>query len=271
MRRSAEDETVASALEITLVQVNGIDVSLNQVACELGVADKLDFFGEFARRELVRQLAVREGVHTTSEDIQRDVDDWRYRHRLERVEDTEAWLVSRGITLGDVAAEAEARLLERLLCEKIAEGEIERYFAQNTLDFDEAEVCWIFHPDRGIIEEIALQTREDGADFCAMAREFSQDERTRPAGGFMGCVRRKLLPKGIAARVFAASPGEIFGPEKASGGFALFMLQQNHPATLDDRVTGEIRDTLFNQWLQRELQRADIRYPIWEAGKQERQ
>ena len=87
----------------------------------------------------------------------------------------------------------------------------------------------------------------------------------------MGCVRRKLLPKGIAARVFAASPGEIFGPEKASGGFALFMLQQNHPATLDDRVTGEIRDTLFNQWLQRELQRADIRYPIWEAGKQERQ
>ena len=49
------------------------------------------------------------------------------------------------------------------------------------------------------------------------------------------------------------------------------MLQQNHPATLDDRVTGEIRDTLFNQWLQRELQRADIRYPIWEAGKQERQ
>ena len=184
------------------------------------------------------------------------------------MEDTEAWLVSRGITLGDVAEDARARRLERLLSEKIAEGEIEPYFAQNTLDFDEAEVCWIFHPDRGIIEEIALQTREDGADFCAMAREFSQDERTRPAGGFMGRVRRKLLPKGIAARVFAASPGEIFGPEKVAGGFALFMLQQTCPAMLDDRVRNEIRDTLFSRWLQRELQRADIRYPVWEGGTQ---
>ncbi len=265
MRRPGEDETKTSALEITLVQVNGIDVSLNHLVRQLGVADNLVFFGEFARRELVRQLAVREGVRTTPEDVHGEVDRWRYEHRLERVEDAETWLAQRGITLQDVAADAELRLLERLLSDKVTEGKIEPYFAQHTLDFDEAEVCWIFQRNGGVIEEIALQAREDGADFCAMAREFSQDDRTRPAGGFMGRIRRTQLPKGIAARLFAATPGDIFGPEKASGGFALYMLQQNHPATLDDRVTSEIRDTLFNQWLQTELQRSDIRYPIVEA------
>lgn len=148
------------------------------------------------------------------------------------------------------------------MSEKITEGRIEPYFAQHTLDFDEAEVCWIFHQDRFVIDEIGFQTREDGADFCAFAREFSQDERTRPAGGFMGRLRREQLPKGIAARLFAAEPGEIFGPEKAPGGFALYLLLRRYPATLDDRVVNEIRDTLFSQWLQRELQRADIRYPV---------
>ena len=271
MRHQVEDESSTTALEITLVRVNGIDVSLKRVVRQLGVADKLDFFGEFARKELVRQLAVREGVLATPEDIQRAVDDWRYRHRLERVEDTQAWLVSRGIALDDVAEEAQAGRLERMLSERVAEGRVESYFAQHTLDFDEAEVCWIFHLERAVIEEIGLQTREERADFCALAREFSQDERTRPAGGYMGRVRRAQLPGGISARLFAASPGEIFGPEKASGGFALYMLQRNFPAILDDRVSNEIRNVLFSQWLQREFQRAEIHYPIWETGKENRE
>ena len=253
------------AEDATLIQVNGIAVSLHHIVRQMGVADNLRFFQEFARGELIRQLALREGVCAVPEDIQRKVNDWRYQHRLERVEDTEAWLAQRGITLQDVAEDAEVRRLEYLLSEKIAEGQIEPYFAQHTLEFDEAEVCWIFHTDEGVIDEIDLQIREDGADFYAMARRFSQDVRTRSGSGFLGRVRRKQLPKGIAARVFAASIGDILGPEKVSKGFALYLVQQLYPATLDERIKKEIRKHLFNQWLQREMQRTDIRYPIWQA------
>jgi len=248
-----------------LVQVNDVEVSLRQVVRQLGVADNLHFFNEFARRELIRQLARREGVCAVPEDIQRKVNEWRYKHRLERVEDTEAYLAKRGITLQDVAEDAEVRRLEYLLSEKIAEGQVESYFAQHTLEFDEAEVCWIFHTDKGVIDEVDLQIREEGADFYAMARRFSQDVRTRPDSGFLGRVRRKQLPKGIAARVFAASIGEVLRPEKVSKGFALYLLQERYPATLNERTKKEIRKLLFNQWLQREVQRADIRYPIWQG------
>ena len=253
------------AEDAMLIQVNSIAVSLHHIVRQLGVADNLRFFDEFARRELIRQLARREGVCAAQEDIQRKVDDWRYQHRLERVEDTEAWLTQRGITLQDVAEDAEVRRLEYLLSEKIAEGQVEPYFAQHTLEFDEAEICWIFHTDKGVIDEVDLQIREEGADFYAMARRFSQDAHTRSGSGFLGRVRRKQLPKGIAARVFAASPGEILGPEKVSKGFALYLLQECYLATLDERIKKEIRKYLFNQWLQREMQRADIRYPIWQA------
>ena len=257
-------QRVESKIEdAVLIEVNGTAVSLRHIVRQLGVADDLRFFDRFARGELIRQLAQREGIGTTREDIQRKVDAWRYRHRLERVEDTEAWLAQRGITLQDVAEDAEVSRLEYLLSQKIADGQIDPYFAQHTLAFDEAEICWIFHADRGVIDEIDVQIREDGADFYAMARRFSQDAHTRPGSGFLGRVRRTQLPKGIAARVFAASPGDLFGPEKVSSGFALYLLQQIYPATPDDRVKKEIRKRLFNQWLQREMQRADIQYPIW--------
>ena len=248
-----------------LIQVNGAEVLLSDIVRQLGVADNLRFFNEFARRELIRQLARREGVCAAREDIQRKVDEWRYQHRLERVENTEAYLAKRGITLQDVTEDAEVRQLEYLLSEKIAKGQIESYFAQHTLAFDEAEICWIFHTDKGVIDEVDLQIRDDGADFYAMARRFSQDARTRSSSGFLGRVRRKQLPKGIAARVFAVSPGEILGPEKVSKGFALYLVQERYPATLNERTKKEIRKHLFNQWLQREVLRADIRYPIWQA------
>jgi len=253
------------AEDATLIQVNGIAVSLRHVVRQMGVADNLRFFDGFACGELIRQLARREGVCAAREDIQRKVAEWRYQHRLERVEDTEAYLAKRGITLHDVTEDAEVRRLEYLLSEKIAKGQIESYFAQHTLRFDEAEICWIFHADQGVIDEIDLQIREDGADFYAMARRFSQDVRTRSGSGFLGRVRRKQLPKGIAARVFAASIGEVLRPEKVSKGFALYLLQERYPATLNERTKKEIRKYLFNQWLQREMQRADIRYPIWQG------
>ena len=129
--------------DATLIQVNGTEVRLRQVVRQMGVADNLRFFDEFARRELIRQLALREGVCAAQEDIQRKVNDWRYQHRLERVEDTEAYLAKRGITLQDVAEDAEVRRLEFLLSEKIAKGQVESYFAQHTLEFDEAEICWM--------------------------------------------------------------------------------------------------------------------------------
>ena len=250
--------------DATLIQVNGIAVLLRDVVRQMGVADNLRFFDGFARRELIRQLARREGICTAQEDIQRKVDEWRYQHRLERVEDTEAYLAKRGITLQDVAEDAEVRRLEYLLSEKIAEGKVESYFAQHTLEFDEAEICWIFHTNKGVIDEVNLQIREDGADFYAMARRFSQDAHTRSGSGFLGRVRRKQLPKGIAARVFAASPGEIFGPKKVSKGFALYLVQECYPAILNEQIKKEIRKGLFNQWLQREMRRTDIRYPIWQ-------
>ena len=150
---------------------------------------------------------MREGVCAAQEDIQRRVDDWRYQHRLERVEDTEAYLAKRGIALGDVAEDAEVSRLEYLLSEKIAAGQVEPYFAQHTLEFDEAEICWIFHADKGVIDEVDLQIREDGADFYRMAREFSQDAHTRSASGFLGSCATQAVAQGDCCACFCRFTG----------------------------------------------------------------
>ena len=251
---------LADKLEIARVQ--GESIFLRDVICALGVSDHLDFFNRFTRQVLIRQLAGREGIVVDAENLQQKVDDWRYRHRLERVEDTEKWLGQRGVLLQDVAKEAEADRLEYLLSVKISDGEIAPFFVQHKRGFDEADVCWIFVRTESVAEELFMQI-EEGADFYALARHYSEDENTRPAGGYLGRLRRNQLPKGISVRVFALSAGQVMGPEKVSGGYAIYLLQQFYAAELTDQVQKEIRKKLFNQWLQHEMHKAEIAF-CWE-------
>jgi parvulin-like peptidyl-prolyl isomerase len=251
--------------EAVVACVNGETVTVSQMVRQMGVADNLGFFDSFARQVLIRQLAHREGLEVTADDLQQKVDEWRYQHRLEQVEDTEAYLAVQGITLEDVAESGAFKRLEYLLSVQVTESKIEPYFVQNKLDFDTAEVCWIFVRDEGVAEELFLQIAEEGADFYRLARQYSEDETTRPSSGFLGRLRRKQLPKGITSRVFASEVGTVIGPENVSGGYALYMLQQYYPAEWHANVQKEIRKRLFGQWLQREMRQAEITYPIREV------
>lgn len=247
-----------------IAQVNGEPLSLSQIIRKMNVSNEIGFFDTFVRQILIRQLAQQEGLEITTNDLQRKVNDWRYQHRLEQVSDTEAYLTQRGITLEDVAETVTIQRLEYLLSVSVSQDKIEPYFVQNKMDFDTAEICWIFLHDEATADELSLQLSEENADFHKLARQHSQDETTRPSSGYLGRLRRKHLPKSISARLFATQVGSIIGPEKVSGGYALYLLQNLYPATLDQDIKKEIRKKLFHQWLQIQMRQAKIDHPFFE-------
>ncbi|MDE2799792.1 MAG: peptidylprolyl isomerase [Gemmatimonadota bacterium] len=116
--------------------------------------------------------------------------------------------------------------------------------------------------DEGVAEELCLQVKEEGADFYTLARRYSQDEATRPAGGYLGRRRRRDLSQGVAPLVFAASEGEVVGPVKVEKGYALYYVQKRCPAVLDETTCEKIRKKLFESYLQREMKRAEITFPF---------
>jgi hypothetical protein len=257
---------MSATCEPVALVVNDEQVGLSDLLRSIRVADDVSLFERCARQRLIVQLARREGLGVRPEDLQAGVDEWRYQKRLERIEDTEVWLARRGLTLDDVAAEVERRLLRDALAQKVTEGQVEPYFTQHALEFDEAEVCWIHVGEKGTAEEIQMQVAEEGADFYGLARRCSEDEATRPAGGYLGRLRRAQLPKGIAPLVFAAEAGEVVGPVKVGKGYALYFVQQVYPATLNEAVRQEIKGRLFKTWLKREMRQAQIVFPLANSG-----
>ena len=246
--------------DLVIIVVNDQAVHLSEVVRSLSVDGNWDFFERFARRQVIVQLAKRHGIAFSNEDLQVEVDEWRHRNQLERPEDTDAWLKRHGITLQDVAKEAEFWLHERGLMLQITDDSIRSFFVRNSIDFESVEIHWIAVADECLAEELCWQVSEENACFFALARRHSQDKTTRPAGGYLGRRRRTELPQGVAPLVFAASEGQVVGPLKVETGYAIYRVQKRYHAVLDESTREQIRKRLFEISLVREMKRAEITY-----------
>ena len=253
---------MSDSRDLVMLVVNDRPFHLSDIVRSLSVDGNWQLFERFVRRQIIVQLGERAGIVPSTEDIQREVDEWRYENQLERVEDTEAWLTRFGITLHDVAVEAEYWLYERGLMSQITDESIRVFFVRNSVDFESAEISWIVVSAEGVAEEICVQVREEDASFHSLARRYSMDEDTRPAGGYLGRRRRTDLPDRAASLVFAAPEGHVVGPIKVEIGYALYYVEQRCPAMLDQNIRCQIRRKLFDSKVEREIKRAEIKYPF---------
>ena len=238
---------MAEAIDPILIEVNGTPVRLSQIVKSMRATGKDDLHDLFAQRCLVFQIAQRENIAISRDELQNRMDQWRYKNRLESVEDTERWLSQRRIAFADIHA----------------------YFGSRKLAFERREICWILVEEMDIAEEIATQARDGSRDFHALARQYSRDENTRPASGYLGCLTRRDLPPDIASSLFAAAVGEVIGPIKISShsereekGYALYYVQRHCPAVLDAPTKVRCVRELYQLRLRREAKRSHISHPF---------
>ena len=108
---------------------------------------------------------------------------------------------------------------------------------------------------RRLIENLHAQI-QDGADFAALAREFSDDERTANIGGLMD-----WFPEGAYGQTFRAvcdslEPGEVSQPFQSGEGWHLVMLEDERKADrTDEALRAEARELIVQQRSDEEVDR----------------
>ena len=84
---------------------------------------------------------------------------------------------------------------------------------------------------------------EGGADFGAVAREYSDDTASKANGGDLGWFGRNKMVKEFEDAAFSAQPGKLVGPVKSSFGYHLIEVTDKRPAGQQpfDAVKEQIR------------------------------
>ena len=250
------------------LEVNGEEVSLYEALRPAKARGDLQIVREAIDTAIIRQAAEDRAIEVSCEELQQAADDFRSAHDLTDAEATEGWLAARHLTFEDWELVIEDSLLKQKLCDSIGRGKVEQRFAENRLSFDAAALSRLVISDEGVARELRAQITEDGADFHALARKYSTDAATRPAGGYAGMLKRIDMEAVVESSVFGAEPEKVVGPFKLDDGWHLIKIEELHPARLDDQLREKIKAQLFDEWLSEQRRKAKISIPLLETEAQ---
>ncbi len=206
-------------------------------------------------KEIVKMKeAVKRGkelnIVVSDEELQRFADSFRAARGLRSARETLQFFEDAGINADDFEWFCEASLLTASLEDHIAgDHEIAEYFIVNRSQLDLARIAVALVQDENVANEIVMQVNEDGKDFHALARQYSVDEATRYAGGYVGLITRNMLPPEVAVRVFNATAGDLLGPFQRGELFQVILVEEVIKAELSAEVKEVIKKRIFDEWI----------------------
>jgi peptidyl-prolyl cis-trans isomerase D len=123
---------------------------------------------------------------------------------------------------------------------QVSDGELRAYYDAHKAEFAQEEqvkarhILVMVNDQR---DDAAAQARiqeakkklEGGADFAAVAREYSDDTASKAQGGDLGYFGRNRMVKEFEDAAFSAQPGKLVGPVKSSFGYHLIEVTDKRP------------------------------------------
>jgi peptidyl-prolyl cis-trans isomerase D len=91
-------------------------------------------------------------------------------------------------------------------------------------------------------EAVLAKAKAPGADFAALAREYSEDPGSKESGGDLGWFSRGRMVKEFEEAVFAARPGEVTGPVRSQFGYHIILVEDKRPART--KPLSEVREVI---------------------------
>ena len=160
------------------------------------------------------------------------------RRSLDQEDETRRRLsVARERILGNV-------LVERHLQDKVNETAVRRMFDEQANLRERGEEIQARHILLKTEEEAQATAKKlaNGADFTALAKEFSEDEGSRDSGGELGYFARDMLNETFTDQAFATPKGERSEPFETEFGWHILEVQNKRtaPKPTYEEMRGEI-------------------------------
>ncbi|NES80960.1 MAG: peptidylprolyl isomerase [Moorea sp. SIO2B7] len=212
-----------------------------------------DIYQKILRQKVIDKACKERNLTVTDEEIEAEANRCRYEMRLEKASDTLAWLEDQKISPDDWEAGIRDRLLSQKLCDCLFAKEVDKYFTQNRLDYEQVLLYQIIVPYENLARELFYQIEEEEISFYQAAHMYDIDERRKLICGYEGKVYRWKLQPDVAAVIFSSEIGEVTMPLKTELGHHLFLVEEFIAAELTPQRETEIKQKMFQQWLSSEL------------------
>jgi len=252
---------VQSRRERDLVRVNRETVDVMSALALIDVLrDKTQVMAHLVSQCLIRGAVRDRALEVSDGEVEAAVDRFRRRRGLYGIEQTHEWLAQRGMTSEDLYEMLAAEAAKIKLREEIAEGRVEEYFTSHESEFDTARLARL--RVRGEEEAGCLYDKLSAGEldfFEAAQQQFLRDVQAGTSE-LLVVVRRDHMPHANSDAIFRAGAGELLGPFQYGDEYEILQVLQISQARIDEDTREAVKDRLFEEWLEREHQKATIEW-----------
>ena len=215
-----------------VVRWSRIDISWGDVLHEIKLGDGKPLAREIAARRAFAARAKSDGLSVTADEVTESIGAFYADRDLLDAAAIAGWLEKNNLKEEELRRYmGEVCLADRWREHLASDETIQNYFAEHEADFARMAVEIAGCKTAGAAREVLLAAREGEA-------EWKFDEfRT---------LQRREAPEEIAAALFAANPGDWFGPvETDDGAWEVWRIRNKEKAVLDDALRDLIREELI--------------------------
>jgi foldase protein PrsA len=195
------------------------------------------------------------GIKVTDQEIETQLNQLKEQNGLTDEQKYQAELAKAGITDAQVRDQVRVRLLTNKLSEAVTknvavtDADVKAYYDKNKSTYEQPpsrEVRHILVKTEAQAQKLHDQI-ENGADFAALAKKYTQDTASKADGGKLTAFKGRTVQP-FDDFVFSAKTGELSDPIKTEFGWhiieTLGPIKPGTTKSLDD-VKGEIQKTLL--------------------------
>jgi peptidyl-prolyl cis-trans isomerase SurA len=242
--------------------------------------------------KLVQQQATELKLSVTAEEVDRAIQQVKEQNKLDDATFRQA-LEQQGFTVEGYRKTLRKQILELKVVNTavrsrvtVSDDEVKTYYKQNeklTAGDRQSHLRQILiavadkASDADVAKKRAVAAKvvelsRSGTKFEELAKQYSDDDGTKTAGGDLGWVGKGVLVEALDDAMAAMEPGDVRGPIRTDRGFVVLQLVERKAGDLRpyDEIKDQLRKQLYDQqvekaqqsWL-RELRKkahVDIRY-----------
>jgi len=241
-------------MQDTLIIVNGKKVKVADVLVQLKATGVFrDTVCRLVEMEVLQQKCVELGIEISEHEFYEFASSKRRFARLTRAEDMHAYCRANGITMEQWHQVAKNELIVMKIRAKVVqEKDIASYFGANREQMKTLSLSRMVSPDQATAKELKDRVTA-GENFYDLARRHSIEEHTRMAGGYLGTVRRKMLPQKVEDVLFSSKVDDVIGPLAEGPYWSVYKVDAIRDADLSGGLKKEISDQIFKEWMQRAI------------------
>lgn len=239
-------------LHDALILVNGSRITVADVLLQLKVAGVFrDEVCRLVEYQVILEKAQQLGITVGDKEFYEYAEAKRHHWGLARAEEMNEYCRANGVTMEQWEEVTRADLLRAKIRGKVVEeAAIYDYFNAHRDLMKTVSLSRIVCTDSHKAEELQRIAQSGDEAFSDLARKHSREETTRISGGFLGSVKRGMLPKKVDDAIFSAKSGDVLGPFGETDFWTIYKVDAIREAELTDMLRREIADRIFAAWLQ---------------------